>query len=166
MARRNQIVSIRLNEEEETFLMERISALNISQSEYVRNLIRKDYNESRIDAVLRTKSRDPQRRGYRLVKTYTFRLTQGEYDHLNSVSNSSGISASGILRSMIRNMEAPKLPSIDEKYVIVQLKRIGNNINQIARVANTTQAISELYLRENLADLEDVLNRIRYIYGI
>lgn len=50
MARRNQIVSIRLNEEEETFLMERISALNISQSEYVRNLIMKDYNESRINA--------------------------------------------------------------------------------------------------------------------
>ena len=55
MARRNQIVSIRLNEGEESFLMERISALNISQSEYVRNLIRKDYNESRINAVLRTK---------------------------------------------------------------------------------------------------------------
>ena len=160
MEKKERVIHIRLSESEYELISLRSKDNQCGISEYVRHLIKQEIDNKYIGYVSKKGMVGSKK------KNYIFRITEAEYDHLRRLSQVSGISASGILRSMICKTDPPRLLSTEDKTLIVQLKRIGNNINQIAAVANTTQTIDELYLRENIADLKDVLDSIRSIYGV
>ena len=160
MEKKDRVIVLRLTENEFSELKRRASDVSMGYGAYVRKLIKKDLGQEKAREVLKKDA------GQKRNMDIHFRATEAETKRIRDLSRISGLSATSILRGMIMKATPPKIMSIDDKKIIIQLKRIGNNINQIAAVANTTKTIDELYLRENLADLEDVLNRIRSVYGI
>jgi len=160
VGKKSRFIGVRLTEGEFGKLMKRSEDCDMSYGAYVRKLIVEDSECSKnAPKVLK---RDKAANS----KAIYFRLSDKEYQRLKSVSAVSGISSSSILRSIVQRTTPPKLLSVDDKHILIDLKRIGNNLNQIAAVANATKTIDELYLRENIADLEDVLSQLRQIYGV
>lgn len=159
MANMPRRITIRMTEEEYECLQDSANAAEMSIGAFVRQLI--------IDSSKRrTVPKVPKHDKGAKSKGVFFRLSDREYQHLKGVSAASGLSSSSILRSIVRRTTPPKLLSVDDKRILIDLKRIGNNFNQIAAVANKNQTIDELYLRENIADLSDVLEHIRQMHGM
>lgn len=66
------------------------------------------------------------------------RLNSVEYDHLKKQSKISGLSGEALIRSLIMDIDIKPIPSEQLNEIRRQLSAIGNNINQIARMANST----------------------------
>ena len=80
------------------------------------------------------------------------RLTQAESDRLKERSERTGLSMSGIVRAALKKQKIVELPPADFAETVVQLRRIGNNLNQLTRAANT----GEIHIDE----IRDVLSEI------
>ena len=80
------------------------------------------------------------------------RLTKEESDRLKERSERTGISMSGIVRTALKKQKLVELPPADFTETVVQLRRIGNNLNQLTRAANSGDVqIPEI--KEALAEL-------------
>lgn len=65
-------------------------------------------------------------------------LNDEEYDHFLKLIEATGVSKEGFVRSVLScNIPPPLVPDILYE-VLRELRYIGNNLNQIARVANAT----------------------------
>ena len=64
------------------------------------------------------------------------RLNQGEHDHLVKQAEKSGLPKEVLIRSLIMGTDVKPIPPDQLGEIRRQLAAIGNNINQIARVAN------------------------------
>ena len=74
-------------------------------------------------------------------KAVLFWMTPKEYEHLKKQASLSGMTISGLLRAAIRGQEIhPVLPEIKAE-MRRQMSAMGNNINQIAKVANSSKFI-------------------------
>ena len=160
MEKRSRFIGVRLTETEFEQLQEKASMSKLGYGEYVRTLIKENVNNKAAHPIYK------KDKGKERDRDCHFKITEAEEKRIKELSRISGLSASSILRMMIDKTNPPKLLSADDRQLIIQLKRIGNNFNQIAAVANATKTIDELYLRENIADLEDVLYQIRLLYGV
>lgn len=82
-----------------------------------------------------------ERKDQRYIR-FTVRLTEAESAQLEKLSAYSGLQASEVIREAVFKNRIPqaKLPVLDQQ-TYVELKRIGNNINQIARHLNAGQRI-------------------------
>ena len=159
MANLHRRITIRMTEEEYERLQNSANADEMSIGAYVRQLIIESFKHRTIPGV-------PKRDKGANSRGVYFRLSEREYRRLKEASAVSGLSSSSILRSIVRNTIPPRLLSVDDKRILIDLKRIGNNFNQTAAVANKNQTIDELYLRENIADLSDILEHIKLIYRL
>ena len=65
------------------------------------------------------------------------RLTKEESDRLKERSERTGISMSGIVRAALKKQKLVELPPADFTETVVQLRRIGNNLNKLTRAANS-----------------------------
>lgn len=68
-------------------------------------------------------------------------LYQDEYDEYCNKVIKSGLNKSQYIRQLINDYEIKELPPLDYYKLIGELNSIGNNLNQIARIANTTGVI-------------------------
>lgn len=65
-------------------------------------------------------------------------LNDEEYDHFLKLIEATGVSKEGFVRSVLScNIPPPLVPDILYE-VLRELRYLGNNLNQIARVANAT----------------------------
>lgn len=91
----------------------------------------------------------------------TVRLTPAMYAKLESNARRLGVTRAGYLHHLVdnRSVEAAATTSADLLPVVLinQLKRIGNNLNQIAHAANAGLPVSQTKLSEHLRDLIDTL---------
>lgn len=71
------------------------------------------------------------------------RLNAEEYAHLNKQAKESGLSGEALIRSLIMGIDIKPIPADQLGEIRRQLSSIGNNINQIARVANGTGRIDK-----------------------
>ena len=71
------------------------------------------------------------------------RLNVEEYAHLKKQSKISGVSGETLIRSLIMGIDIKPIPPDQLGEIRRQLSAIGNNINQIARVANGTGHIEK-----------------------
>lgn len=76
-------------------------------------------------------------------KKKLIRLNAEEYAHLKKQSNISGLSGEAIIRSLIMGINVKPKPPDQLGEILRQLAGIGNNINQIARVANGTGRVGK-----------------------
>ena len=71
------------------------------------------------------------------------RLNHREHDHLKKQSQLSGLSMEALIRFLIMGTNVKPIPPDQLGGVLRHLAAIGNNINQIARVANGTGHIGK-----------------------
>ena len=86
------------------------------------------------------------------------RLTQAEMVHLNRLVNGSKLSREAYLRQLISGVIPQDAPPPDYFSMMQQLYRIGNNLNQIAAVANSSGSV---YAK----DVEDLQNEFKHFRG-
>lgn len=82
-----------------------------------------------------------------------FRLSKEEFDHLEKQREKAGLSREAFIRSSIMDAEIQSPPSIDFLNYHRELRRVGSNIEQILRLANTKKLIDVPLLRKTLDDL-------------
>ena len=160
MSNKSKIIQIRVSEEEYNTVVIESAKMKIGHCEYIRRLIRREKGNSHKDSIYKNDQ------GQARTVDCHFRMKPAEAKRLHEMAEASGLSISSVLRSLFSSTLPPRLLSNDERMVYIELKRIGINVNQIAAVANSTKTIDELYLRENLADLEDVIGQLRIVFRL
>ena len=76
-------------------------------------------------------------------RQFTVRLSSKEYELLLRTAQDCGLSMSAYVRQIINGYKPKEAPSMDFYRMMQELRAIGNNINQIAYVANMTGLIDE-----------------------
>lgn len=90
-------------------------------------------------------------------KKMTFRTTEQEYTLIKNKVSESGMNQQNYLLHSALNQKITNTEGV--KAVIPELKRIGNNINQIAKHANENNSISA-------HELEEVRKELDYIWQL
>ena len=102
-----------------------------------------------------------RKRNHRVV----FYLDETELNELNNKVFGSGLSRESFLRAMIKDKELRALPQIEFAEVLQELRRIDNNMNQIAVKAHSLKYVDEVAYRNNCTALENAIGQIiRKIY--
>lgn len=87
-------------------------------------------------------------------------MSEVEYRRITRRAKSCGLSKSAYVRQLIVGYEPKESPPADYFAMTRELKEIGNNLNQLAFVANATGLIDEAAYYENVVGLRDSLRRI------
>ena len=87
-------------------------------------------------------------------KQINLRLSADEYDRLKKDVMKSGLTVQTYLRLLIRQIQPKEMPSADLINVLKSLQRIGNNMNQIAIVANSKGFVDTEAYWENVERLQ------------
>lgn len=77
------------------------------------------------------------------TKEVTFRVTPLEKEHLKTEAVKAGLPIEPFLRRLVLGVDLKPRPPAELTEVLRQLSAIGNNINQIARIANSSGEISQ-----------------------
>ena len=88
----------------------------------------------------------------RRTKKVEVRLSGSEYDRLMEKVNKSGLSASAFVRMAVAGVEIREAPSADVPQLIREVRRVGNNINQILVLARTRGLLNVSELEKALED--------------
>lgn len=86
------------------------------------------------------------------LKKCTFRMTERELAELHRKAEIAGLKMEPFLRSLIDGCEIKPRPPDSYKDLARELSAIGNNINQITHLANSTGYVSSSQI-EQLASL-------------
>jgi hypothetical protein len=87
------------------------------------------------------------------------RLTEGEQAQLAAAAERAGLTLAGYARSVLlaapplRQSRRPPVERAELSRLLAQLGKIGSNVNQLARAANTAAEVAEADLRAAAADL-------------
>lgn len=81
------------------------------------------------------------------------RLTYDEARELNKLAEKVGLNKSEYIRQRILRYEPREKPPREFYEAIKQIRAVGNNINQIARLANKTGTIDELTCKKQFNNL-------------
>lgn len=74
---------------------------------------------------------------------FNFRISEKERKLLERRAQDCGLTMSAYVRQLINGYHPKEAPSMDFYRMMRELKQIGNNLNQIAYVANNTGLIDE-----------------------
>lgn len=91
-------------------------------------------------------------------------LTDDELAHVNELAKLSGLSREVYTRMLYKNLVPRPCPSSELLETIAQLRRIGNNINQIAFIANTTGEIEADYFKNCFLKLQKEILILKKIF--
>ena len=80
------------------------------------------------------------------------RLTDEEHDVLKEQSERTGRSMSDVIRASWKKMKIVELPPADFSETVVQLRRIGSNLNQLTRAANAGE-VNIPEIRKTLSEI-------------
>ena len=87
------------------------------------------------------------------TKALLLRLTEEEATQLKEQSARTGRTQSNIIRSAWKRLKIIELPPADFAETVVQLRRIGNNLGQVARTAN----MGEVHIPEIQTVLSEIV---------
>lgn len=93
------------------------------------------------------------------------RLSDDELDCLNKAVFKTGLSREAYLRLIIQKIVPAEKPYPDLKETINQLRRIGNNLNQIAVIAYKTGSIDVMKYKRNINDLQEQIQYVLRVNG-
>lgn len=93
------------------------------------------------------------------TRKMTFRLTEEEYKKIKEKVEESGISQQQFLLKTALEKEVIHIKEFQE--LIFQIKKIGTNVNQIARHANETGVVSDTELTEVKGGLNQIWQSLK-----
>lgn len=94
------------------------------------------------------------------TKKLSLRLSEKEYKRITRRAKSCGLTKSAYVRQLIIGYKPKESPPADYFAMTRELKEIGNNMNQIAFMANATGLIDEAAYYENFIQLRDAVLHI------
>lgn len=92
------------------------------------------------------------------------RFTESEYRNLVEKAEKAGISVSAFIRKSVAGCEVKEAPPADLHKLIWEIRRVGNNIDQILTIANAKGLLDVPHLRQSISDLRDVEKLIAAAY--
>ena len=90
-------------------------------------------------------------------------LSKQELEHVNELAKTSGVSREEYTRMLYRGVVPPPVISKEVNEVLKQLRRIGNNINQIAYIANTSEDVNYDSFMKCYEELQGVIFNLKEI---
>jgi len=90
-------------------------------------------------------------------------LNDRELSRLKELSEKSGLKTDPLLRSLIMGQQLHSRPTEEYRQLLRELSAIGNNINQIARIANTVGHIELEEIRRAADAINEFRTRIREV---
>ena len=90
-------------------------------------------------------------------------LSKQELEHVNQLAKTSGVSREEYTRMLYRGVLPPPVISKEVNEVLKQLRRIGNNINQIAHIANTIEDVNYDSFMKCYEELQGVIFNFKEI---
>lgn len=88
-------------------------------------------------------------------------LNDKELSYLKVLSEKSGLKKDPLIRSLIMGQKLRAKPTEEYCRILRELSAIGNNINQIARIANTNRKIGGEEISKAVRMLDDVWRKIK-----
>lgn len=92
------------------------------------------------------------------------RLSRTELDSLNAQVAKTRLSREQFCRNAIRGVTIRENPPADLHKLIWEIRRVGNNIDQILTIANAKGLLDVPYLRKTIADLREAEKLIAAAY--
>ena len=93
-----------------------------------------------------------RKRNHRIV----FYLNDAEFETLESKVKQTSLSREGFIRNLISDVPIQEKPPADIHKLSWEVRRVGNNIDQILTIANARGLLDVPQLRKAMADLRDV----------
>ena len=93
------------------------------------------------------------------------RMSEEDFAELEEQSLRTGIPKSEIIRRAWKDLHVAEMPSGDFLSMARELRKIGTNLNQLAKIANVRGTIDAPKLRETLDDVIDIDRKIRQMIG-
>ncbi len=90
-------------------------------------------------------------------------LNEKEQSHLMEQIRNSGLTKSKYLRALIMGQEIHPRPPEEIAELLRQMSAIGNNINQIAKVANSSKFVRQEDIKEIQKMQSDLYRAIKYL---
>ncbi len=94
-------------------------------------------------------------------KQIVFRTTYEEYKEIKNKAEKVGLTLSDYIRSRAIGFEPREKPTKDFFEAIKQIRMIGNNINQIARLTNETGVLDELTCKKQYDELTRLIVELK-----
>lgn len=88
------------------------------------------------------------------------RLTERDFKLLERRARKCGLSKSAYIRQLLHGCRLREAPPADYYSMTRELCGTGNNMNQVAFIANATGLVGEAAYYENVVQLRDTLQRI------
>lgn len=95
------------------------------------------------------------------LKKITVRLSESEYIHLKEQSSITGLKMEPFIRNLIAGCNLKPRPSDSYKDLVRELSAIGNNINQITRLANSAGSPSTAQAKQLSCLMREVWAKIQ-----
>jgi len=96
-----------------------------------------------------------------IYKKQTVRLTEQEYKHLKIQAQISGLKMEPFIRSLIMDVEIKPRPSIEYTNLLRKISAIGNNFNQLVKIANATRNVTPSQLEDCRRMFSDILKHVK-----
>ena len=93
------------------------------------------------------------------------RMSEDDFAELEEQSIRTGIPKSEIIRRAWKHLHVAEMPSGDFLSIARELRKIGTNLNQLAKVANVSGNIDAPKVREALDDVISIDRKIRQMIG-
>jgi len=97
---------------------------------------------------------------------FELRLSKDEYYDLTRKARKAGLTTAAFVRMAVAGKEVMEAPSADVPLLIREVRRVGSNINQILKIANTRGLLEVPQLKKALADNREVEKMISQAYGL
>lgn len=103
----------------------------------------------------------------KIIRTHEIklRLSDDEFEYLSKAVAKTGLSREAYLHLIIQKIVPAEKPYPDLKETISQLRRIGNNLNQIAIVAHKIGTIDVMKYKKNFEELQRQIQYVLYVNG-
>ena len=96
---------------------------------------------------------------------FELRLSKGELTMLTRKARKAGLSNAAFIRRSIQEKEVKEAPNADVVELIREIRRSGNNINQILKVANARGLLDVPLLRKALDENHAAVQRVIEAYA-
>ena len=90
-------------------------------------------------------------------KQVTVRFTEEEYHQLKNKCDAAGMKMEPFLRALVSGCTIRKRPPDSYKALAAQVAAVGNNLNQLTRLANSTGKIENAQLAEASRIMQRIL---------
>lgn len=98
---------------------------------------------------------------YKRVVVY---LTEDEFNYLTEVCCKTKISKTNLFRFLLLGYTPPEGPPANYGELIYQLRSLGNNINQILRIARTNGILNPVELEKHLSELRTIEEKMHSVF--